>query len=155
VMAAVTLPSPVAAPTVVRPLGLAPSWRGALAAVTRFLPRSRRAWAALAGVAVAPAATLAMMAYAVLSHPNVTPQGLASFVLWQLAALIGSGSTALFGAGLDVARSLGVDTAVRLVADAPLVVVAGVATYSALSLLALRVLYANLPIRRRHAVTSS
>jgi anti-sigma factor RsiW len=66
---------------------VAATWTRALAQAKRLVPQTRRAWAAISGVAVTPAVTVGLVLYAVFSHPTLTPGALASFVWWQLSDL--------------------------------------------------------------------
>ena len=127
------------------------AWRRALVAARRFVPRTRRAWATISGIALTPAVTVALVIYTVFSHPTLTPQALASFVLWKLTDLFAAGSSALAAATLDGAQILGVDVFVRTLIDAPFIVAAGALAYSVVSVLALRVLYKNLMGGGRYA----
>ena len=166
VMAAVRLPAADSAVAVAGPsVGVAgrparnhglsglrvPDWRGALVAAGRVVPRTRRAWAALAGVALTPAVTVGLVLYTVFSHPTLTPQALASFVLWQATELVAAGWSALAQGAIDAARVLGADALVRALFDAPFMLAGGALAYSAVTALALRVLYKNLSSRRSHA----
>jgi anti-sigma factor RsiW len=80
VMAAVRVPAPV-------PERL-PEWRRALAWARGLVPQTRRAWAAVSGVAVTPAATLGLVTWTLVSHPTLTPGALASFMRWKASALV-------------------------------------------------------------------
>lgn len=79
VMAHVQVPAPVPAPV--------PEWRRALAWASGFLPRTRRAWAAVSGVALTPAVTLGLVFWTVFSHPALTPGALVSFAWWKASEL--------------------------------------------------------------------
>jgi len=153
VMAGVRVPA--LAPASVRPRALAwlhpQDWRRGLAALGRFVPATRRAWAAVAGVAVTPAVTIGLVLYAVFSHPTLTPQALASFVLWKVAEAASFARGALATVALDTAQLLGLDALVRALIDAPFMLASGALAYVALSALALRVLYRNLLSSRHHA----
>lgn len=129
----------------------APAWRRSLAAVGRLVPKTRRAWAALSGVALTPAVTAGLVLYAVFSHPALTPQALASFAIWKLADLYALASRALGAAALRGSQLLGMDVFADAVLGAPWVVAGAVLLYSILSVLALRVLYKNLASRRGRA----
>jgi anti-sigma factor RsiW len=132
------------APAVVR----VPAWRRALAVGARFVPKTRRAWAALAGASVTPAVTFGLVLYTVFSHPTLTPQALASFVFWQLTELTVTAWGGLVSGGLALVRLAGLDGLLQTVLDAPVMVAGGVAIYALASVLALRVLYKNLIARR-------
>jgi anti-sigma factor RsiW len=156
VMAAVRLPALAPAvgtvPGARTPGGLRlPDWRRGLAVVGRFVPRTRRAWAAISGVALTPAVTLALVLYTVFSHPTLTPQALASFVVWKVSDLLAAAWGVLAGVALDAGQAIGVDALVRTLFDAPFILAGGALAYSVVSALALRVLYKNLLGGRRHA----
>ena len=130
-------------------------WWKAGAAARRLVPQTRRAWAALSGVAVTPAVITGLVAWAVFSHPTITLGSLASFMVWQAADLVSgffSGAGAMLVQSVDAfgARSL-----FEALAAAPLVAVGVALGYTALCVLALRVLYRNLFANRslygRHA----
>jgi anti-sigma factor RsiW len=159
VMAAVRLTSPAMAETESRAPAVAglrlPDWRRALAVagrvVPRVLPKTRRAWAALAGVAVTPAVTVGLVLYTLFSHPTLTPQALISFAIWkitELAAVTWGGLTAL---AFDAGQVVGVDALARSLFEAPVMLAGGALAYSFVCALALRVLYKNLWGQRRHA----
>jgi hypothetical protein len=62
----------------------------------RAVPSTRRAWAAVLGAGVTPAVTVALVAYAVFSHPLVTVSTLGSFVWLKATGLTTSlGQSAL------------------------------------------------------------
>jgi hypothetical protein len=136
-----------------------PAWRRALAVAARFAPKTRRAWAALAGAAVTPAVTFGLVLYVVFSHPTLTPQALASFAFWQLTELAVTAWGGLVSGGLSLVRLAGLDGLVQAVLDAPVMVAGGVAVYAAATVIALRVLYKNLIAGRslghRHASASA
>ncbi len=79
VMAHVRVPAPV--PRRV------PEWRRALGWARGLVPQTRRAWAAVSGVAVTPAVTLGLLVWTLASHPTLTAGALASFVWWKASAL--------------------------------------------------------------------
>jgi anti-sigma factor RsiW len=165
VMAAVRVPVIDAATATTRPATLVespararglsalhlPDWRRALVGVGRFVPKTRRAWAALAGVALTPAVTLGLVLYTVFSHPTLTPQALASFALWKVTELVAAAWTAAPQLVLDAGQTMGVDALFRALLDAPFMLAGGALAYSAVSALALRVLYKNLSAQRSHA----
>ena len=128
-----------------------PEWRRVLAPVGRFVPRTRRAWAALAGVALTPAVTVGLVLYTVFSHPTLTPQALASFAVWKLTELVASAWGAAGQLALDAAQVLGVDALFDALIDAPFMLAGGALAYSVVAALALRVLYKNLTGHRSHA----
>jgi hypothetical protein len=141
VMVALT---PAAATAAVRSRG----WARALSGARRVLPRTRRAWAALAGASVTPAVTFGLVLYTVFSHPTLTPGALASFAFWQLNDLLFTAWSALLSGGLVVARFTGLDGFVEAMASAPLIAAGGFAIYSIAFALAVRVLHKHLIVRR-------
>ncbi|HET9947914.1 MAG TPA: zf-HC2 domain-containing protein, partial [Longimicrobiales bacterium] len=160
------LSRPQAAPAAAREAAAGADWwqslvrAGAAAAalVRRAVPRSRRAWAALAGVSVTPAVTLGLVLYTVFSHPSLTPSALVSFVVWKASALLAAGWATFVASASEVVRIAGLGPWVEALAGAPALVAAAVLAYAALFLLATRVLYKNLvsknliPGRRRVSV---
>jgi len=147
VMSAVRVPAVATAPTAAS----LTAWRHALRWGRRLVPRTRRAWAALSGMAVTPAVVVGLVFYAVFSHPTLTPQALASFILWKMGDLFSYGWSALASASLDGIRSFGLGGLVETAISDPLMVAGGVLAYSIVSALALRVLYKNLIGSRHHA----
>jgi anti-sigma factor RsiW len=131
-----------------------PAWRRLVVAAGSLVPRTRRAWAAVSGVALAPAITAALVLYAVFSHRTLTPQALASFAAWKLGDLFALASGGLGSAALRGSQLLGMDFLVEAVLDAPWIVAGGALLYSIVSVLALRVLYKNLSSGHRHAPLS-
>jgi anti-sigma factor RsiW len=136
-----------AAPAVTR----VPAWRRALATAGRFVPKTRRAWAAISGIAVTPAVTGALVLYTVFSHPTLTLQALSSFVIWKLTDVFTAAWGVLSTAALDAGQLVGLGSFVNALIDAPWAVAGGALAYSVLSVLALRVLYKNLLGGRRYA----
>jgi anti-sigma factor RsiW len=146
--------APAAAPVAVRRR----SWTRGLAVARRFVPRTRRAWAALSGAAVTPAVTFGLILYTVFSHPTLTPQSLASFAFWQLTDLSVEAWGSLVASALAATRSVGLDGFVGAMVQAPLVAAGGIAIYALGFTLAIRVLYKNLvrrPVRARYASASA
>jgi hypothetical protein len=153
VMAGVRVPVAITGPA------KTPVWSPALAYARRFVPQTRRAWAAISGVAVTPAAIVGVVFYAVFSHPTLTPEALASFVWWQVTDLAMLGLTTLSDAALESAQLFGAYSLFETLAAAPLLLTSGLLAYSVLSGLALRVLYRNLianrPMDGRYAHVSA
>ncbi len=153
VMAGVRIPVAVAAAE------KTPLWSQALATAYRFVPQTRRAWAAISGVAVTPAVIAGVVLYAVFSHPNVTPGTLASFVWWRVTDLATLGLTTLSSAALESAQIFGIYSLFEALLAAPLLLTSGLLAYSLLNGLALRVLYKNLianrPMDGRYAHVSA
>lgn len=117
-------------------------------------PHHRKAWAAAAGVALAPSVTLALVAYAVFSHPLVTVGSLTSF-LWikggEVAAALGGG---LFTTVVESAALLRAWGAVGSLARSPTTAGIGLLGFSLLTLASAWVLYRNLfaaPAARAYA----
>ncbi len=140
VMEKVRIPAPA-------PVAETVSARGrALAAMGRIVPRTRRAWAAITGVAVTPMATLGLALYAMFSHPALTPGALVSFAWWHLSDLALGTWHAL------VARLLESDSLFRAwallgsVTTSPWVVLGGFVGFSILIGAALWVLYRNVVV---------
>lgn len=137
VMAAVTVPEPASA--------LALARRRAVARVREVLSlRTRRAWAAVAGVAFTPAVMAAMVAWVVFSHPLVTLGSLASFVWLQGSELVGAAATWLTGSALESPLVFRAWSALEGLSVAPATAAAGFIAFSALTVLAVWVLYTNL-----------
>ncbi len=149
----------VVAAAPVRATPTVPVWTAvgtrALVFARRFVPRTRRAWAALSGAAVTPAAIFGLVAYVVFSHPTLTLQSLASFTLWQLGDLFSAAGNAVLADGLDLATVPAADSLLDLVAGAPLVVAGGALAYSAFAAVALRILYKNLSGKRSYVPASA
>jgi hypothetical protein len=118
--------------------------RGALDRVRAFAgPQRRRAWAAAAGVALAPAVTAALVAYVVFSHPLVTVGTLASFLWIKGGAALG---TLASGFGTTVLQStplFGAWSAIGSLALSPTAAGASLLGFSALTLTSAWVLYRN------------
>ena len=153
VMAAVRLPSTV--PAAARASVSTTLGARALVLARRMVPRTRRAWAALSGVAVTPAAIFGLVFYTLFSHPTLTVQALVSFALWQLGDLFALGWNAVASSALELGALLGTGSVVDLIAGSPLVVAGGALAYSAVAAIALRVLYKNLYASRRHVRLST
>lgn len=107
----------------------------------RALPATRKGWAAVAGVATAPATVAAALLWVVFSNPLVTPSALASFAGWK----VGDGLGAVGSAILDLAgQSLGAFQAfqmVDLLTSSPALAGLSVLAFSALTASAAWVLY--------------
>ena len=119
-----------------------------MVAARRLLPSTRRAWAALSGAAVTPAVTLGLVAYAVFSHPALTLGSLLSWMSWQITDLAAAGWSAGMGILAQGVGALGLQGALDAAAAAPLAIAGVAVAYSALVVLALRVLYKNLVTAR-------
>lgn len=136
-----------------------PAWVRVLDRVRSLVPSSRRAWAALSGVAVTPAVTVGLVVWVVLSHPTITLGSLASFALWQLGDLASAFLTTVTASATRSAEIFGLYTILESTAATPAMVVLGVLGYTTVCAFALRVLYTNLftsrPPRGRYAHASS
>jgi hypothetical protein len=159
VMAHVRVPAAAAAPAVVAASARLPVWAPALAAARRLVPQTRQAWAALTGVAVTPAVTVALVFYAVFSHPTLTVDGLAAFVWWQVTDLATAAWTVVAATAVDSAQLFGVYSLFSTLTSAPLLLAVGAVAYAVVCALALRVLYKNLfanrPLNGRYAHASA
>jgi anti-sigma factor RsiW len=157
VMAAVR--ARVASPAPVRVAARTPAWTTvgarALVLARRFVPRTRRQWAAISGVAVTPMAIFGLVAYVVFSHPTLTPQALGSFALWQLGDLFAAAWSSLSTTGLELASAVGGGSLIDLLAGSPVLLAGGAIAYSALAVVALRFLYKNLTGNRSYARAST
>lgn len=78
-----------------------PEWRRALAWALGLVPQTRKAWAAVSGVAVTPAVTLGLVLWTLVSHPTLTPEALASFMRWKASALVSGAWDALASRALE------------------------------------------------------
>jgi anti-sigma factor RsiW len=150
--------APAATAATARTPALAPAWDRALGLARRIgvrvMPRTRRAWAALCGVAVTPAAIFGLVFWAVFSHPTLTPQALLSFAAWQVSDLIALAWNGLLSSGSQVASVSGVESALQALTQSPLLLAGAALAYSAMAAVALRVLYKNLIAQRRYARVS-
>jgi anti-sigma factor RsiW len=124
------------------------AWERGLAWGLRLVPRTRRAWAALSGIAVTPAVTGAVLLYAVFSHPTLTPRGLLAFAWWQVSDVAATAGSALAATTVESDGLFGLYALLQTLASAPLALAGGVGAYLIFSALALRVLYKNLISRR-------
>ena len=150
VMAEVRVPAPTAV-AARRPASAPAGRRVLLAWASRLVPQTRRAWAALSGVAVTPAVTAGLVLYAVFSHPTLTPSALAAFAWWQLTDLASAAWGGVSGALVQSGELFGAYSLFDTLASAPLALAGGVLAYSIVSALALRVLYKNLITSHRHS----
>ena len=152
VMAGMRMPAAIAASVPV------PAWQKAAAWAAKLVPQTRTAWAAISGVAVAPAVTAGLVFSALVSHPTLTPGSLASYAWWRSSDILSAGWAAISGFAVEIAQASGVLSLFDGLAAAPLVVAAGLLLYTAASAFALRVLYkhvyANHPLDGRYAQVS-
>jgi anti-sigma factor RsiW len=138
VMAGVRVAAPAASPVLV------PAWGGVLATARSLVPRTRRAWATISGVAVTPAVTAGVALYAVFSHPTLTPGALLAFAWWKTTALGGALWQTITTATLESAQLFDLYSLAETASAAPVALAGGVLAYSLACALALRVLYKNL-----------
>jgi anti-sigma factor RsiW len=136
VMAQVRVPMPVPAPV--------PEWRRALAWARGIVPETRKAWAALSGVAVTPAVTLGLVLWTVFSHPTLTPGALASFFWWKASALVTVAWEALASRALQSTGLFEVYSFFGSVAWSPAAMAGAFVALSLGSVAATWVLYRNL-----------
>jgi anti-sigma factor RsiW len=159
VMSALAHPVRAMVPKTARAAAEAPAWGRALAVARRLavrvIPRTRRAWAAVCGVAVTPAAIFGLVFWVVFSHPTLTPQALASYAAWQLADLLALAWNGIVSNGLEVASASGLESLLQTLAQSPLMLAGGALAYSAVAAVALRVLYKTLIVQHRYARASS
>lgn len=88
VLAEVHVPVATEAPAAAAAPARVPEWRRLAARVRELVPRSRRAWAAISGVAVTPLVTFGLVLWTVFTHPAMTVSGLASFTWWKAQELV-------------------------------------------------------------------
>lgn len=138
VMAGVRIPAP--APVRV------PEWRQALAWAGRLVPQTRQAWAAVSGVALTPAVTLALVLWTVFSHPTLTPGALASFVGWKAAEAAAWAWSAVASAALESAGLFKVYSLIESLALSPAALAGAVAALCLGTVAASWVLYRNLVV---------
>lgn len=138
VMAEVRVPAP--APAAQK----APEWRRALAALGRLVPNTRKAWAALSGVAVTPVVTLGLVLWSVFTHPTLTPSALASFVWWKATALASVAWQAVASRVMESAGAFEVFSFLDSLALSPVMLVGAFLVLSVGMIAASWVLYRNL-----------
>ena len=152
VMAGLRMPAPIAASVRV------PAWQTAVAWAGKLVPQRRKAWAAISGVAVAPAVTAGLVFSALASHPTLTPGSLASYAWWQFGDIVLAGWATLSAFAAEIAQASGTLSLFDALAAAPLVVAAGLLLYAAACAFALRVLYKHVyatnPLDGRYAQAS-
>lgn len=136
----VSVPSPAPAPAA----RLVPIWARALAFAGRLVPRTRKAWAALSGMAVTPAATLGLVFYAIFSHSALTPGALSAFLWWKANDLALATWHAFVSHVLESETLFQVYSLLDAVVKAPWALAGGLAVLSVLMGGALWVLYKNL-----------
>ena len=127
-----------------REVARAPEWRRALARAGRLVPHSRRAWAALSGVALTPAVTLGLLLWTLVAHPTLTLGALASFAWWKTTALAASAWRALASAAVESTGLFEVYTFVDSLVSSPALLAMTFLAVSAGTLSAAWILYRNL-----------
>lgn len=142
VMAEVHVPVPAPA------VQAAPEWRRALgralAAARRVVPHTRKAWAAISGVALTPAVTVGLMIWTVFTHPTVTPGAVASFAWWKATDLAGAAWNAVASRALESAEVFGIFSFFKSLALSPTLVAGAFLAFSLATVAAAWVLYRNL-----------
>ncbi len=142
VMAQVSVGRLVRAQT--RPQPVSVLVRKAAAWAGNLVPRDRKTWAAVFGVAVTPLSVVSLVAYTVFSNPLVTPTNLVSFLWWKVSGAVGAMSTALVDAAVGSATLFQLYTALEYVLASPMIAALGAASFAGLTCGALWVLYKNL-----------
>ncbi len=143
VMARVQIPTPAPATRTV------PLWKQALAGAWSLVPSSRKAWAAVSGVAVTPAVIVGLVAYAVFSHPTLTLGALMSFAWWkatELATVVWDGAAAM---AVESAGTFQLYSTLESLAASPAAVAGGLLLFSAATGAAIWILYRNLIATQR------
>ena len=144
VMAEVRVPVPAAVGAVAVAPARMPEWRRAVARIRGLVPRSRRAWAAISGVAVTPVVTLGLVLWTVFTHPAITPGALVSFVGWKASELGAFVWGALTSRAMQSTELFGVFSWLRSLALSPAALVAAFLVFSVGTVAAAWVLYRNL-----------
>jgi anti-sigma factor RsiW len=127
----------------------APEWRRAVAWAWSLVPRTRRAWAAICGVAVTPVTTMGLVLWTVFTHPALTPGALASFAWWKASALLSAAWTALSRTALESESLFGLYSVLESVVRSPSALAAMFLFFSLGTVAAAWVLYRNLVPTRR------
>lgn len=109
-----------------------------------FVARNRRRMAALAGAAVTPAVTVALVAYVVLSHPLVTMGNLLSFFWLKGQEAVSASASALLGEVLQSGVVLLASDVTRGLIATPGMAVTLFALFGIGTLTAFWILYRNL-----------
>lgn len=122
-------------------------------------PRTRRGWTVAAGTAGAPVAALGAAAYALFSHPQLTPESLAAFLWWQASGAVSTISISVAEAFVESSVIFQLWSALQGVAASPLTLGGGIAAFSAATVGAVWILYRNLiatqPVDRSYANASA
>jgi anti-sigma factor RsiW len=110
----------------------------------RIVPRTRKTWAAVSGVAVTPVSVVALVAYTVFSNPLVTPTNLVSFVWWKVGGIASAIGTALVDGAVESATLFQLYSALEYLIASPAVAALGAVSFAMLTCGALWVVYKNL-----------
>ncbi len=121
----------------------------AFARVKRLMPRTRRAWAVVAGLAMPPLTIGSVLLFEVFSNPALTPGYLASFLSWKVTELGTALGSALMDGAVESAAAFQAYAVIDFLSGSPLIALAGAVVFAALSGSAAWVLYANLFHSRR------
>ncbi|MBI4519397.1 MAG: zf-HC2 domain-containing protein [Gemmatimonadetes bacterium] len=118
-------------------------------------PATPRTWALATAAAMVPVAIVGGAAYWVFSYPGVTPGNVLTFLVWRAGDAVGGFVAQTTTALLESRFVLPAYTILEALARSPGAAVATVSTFSALTALALWVLYRNVFTARsvdgRHA----
>lgn len=120
------------------------TWERMLALGRRVMPQTQRAWAVVSGIAVTPASVVVLMLYAIFTSSSMTPTDLVSFVAWKSRDVLSGMGSGAVGAATESPLALQIYSSLEALASSPILAVAGVLTFAALSVMALWVLYKNL-----------
>jgi anti-sigma factor RsiW len=121
----------------------------AFARVKRLVPRTRRAWAVVAGLAMPPIAIGSVLLFEVFSTPALTPGYLASFLSWRVTELGTALGSGLMDGAVESAAAFQAYALIDFLSGSPLIALAGAVAFAALSGSAAWILYANLFQTRR------
>lgn len=123
------------------------------------LPATGRTWALAAGAVTAPAVAVGGLAWWIFSYPQVTPGTLTTYLLWRARSTLGALLSGLYTRVLESELALRLYTVVEHLVQAPGAALVAAGTFSAVTALALWVLYRNLFATRtvdgRHALLLS
>ncbi|GMR12458.1 MAG: hypothetical protein BMS9Abin29_0647 [Gemmatimonadota bacterium] len=122
---------------------------GAFARVKRLVPRTRKAWAVVAGLAVPPITIGSVLLGEVFSNPALTPGYLAYFLSWKVGELGSALGSSLMDGAVESAAAFQAYAVVEFLSGSPLIALAGAVAFAALSASAAWILYANLFQTRR------
>lgn len=117
---------------------------GALAWAKRLIPRTRRAWAMLAGVATAPLTIMGVLLFEMFSNPALTPGYLGSFLTWKVTEWGAALGSAFLDGAFESTAAFQAYSAIDFLSGSPLLAVGGALSFGALSVSAAWVLYTNL-----------